>query len=131
MFLITLKIVQLGHTVWDEHLWVLNAIVCGRGDYFVWIDVLVYIYDFLSLSVGVSEHGALKRRRRWTTGSAQQSNMCGTLPCMFWIFLSICQKQDSLSLGPIQPSSPSIQELHGQIVSHSLMLSLPPSLSIH
>ena len=46
-------------------------------------------------------------------GDEQQSNLRGTLPCMFWIFFSVCQKHNSLPLGPIQPSSPSTKELHG------------------
>ena len=51
-------------------------------------------------------------RRRWATGSAQQSNNCEIMPCICCIiFLGLTQTQQLL-LGPIQPSSPTIKELH-------------------
>ena len=46
-------------------------------------------------------------RRRWTTVSAQQSNMNGMMPCLCWIF-RVCHKHNSLL---IKPSSPSTKEL--------------------
>ena len=48
--------------------------------------------------------------RRWATGSAQQSNNYGIMPCMCCIiFLGLT---NSFLLGPIQPSSPTGKELH-------------------
>ena len=49
----------------------------------------------------------LRHRRRWTTGSALQSNMYGIMP-----FLGVWDKHNSLPLGPIQSSSPTNNELH-------------------
>ena len=51
--------------------------------------------------------------RRWTTGLAQQSNMCGMLPCMYCIICWVWHKHNSLPLGPIKPSSPFSKELDG------------------
>ena len=36
------------------------------------------------------------------------------MPCMCCIIFGICHKHNSLDLGPIQSSSPSTKELHGQ-----------------
>ena len=51
-------------------------------------------------------------RRRWTTGSTQQSNRYGILPSMCFIIFLIRQKTQQLTTWPIQPSSPT-KELHG------------------
>ena len=54
-------------------------------------------------------------RRKWTTGAVQHSNMDEILLgmcCKF--FFRFVQKHNSLPLGPIQPSTPSIKDLHGQ-----------------
>ena len=52
-------------------------------------------------------------KRRWTTGSAQQSNMCVIIPCMCSIFLGAWHKHNSFLLGQIQPWCASNKELHG------------------
>ena len=52
-------------------------------------------------------------RRRWTTGSAQQSNIYGMMPFICWIIFWVCHKHNSFPFGPIQPSSPFNKELHG------------------
>ena len=57
----------------------------------VWIQPLAFVYPWRSTY----------SRRRWTTVSAQTSNMYGILPCSAAVFL------------PIGPSSYSNKELHG------------------
>ena len=57
--------------------------------------------------------------RRWATGSAQQSNNYGIMPCMCCIiFLGLT---NSFLLGPIQPSSPTGKELHDPGQHHTIM----------
>ena len=51
-------------------------------------------------------------RRRWATGSAQQSNNFGIMPCMCCIIFWVYHKHNSFLLGLIQPSSPNTKELH-------------------
>ena len=51
---------------------------------------------------------------RWSTESAQQSNMYGMLPYMCCRIFGILYKHSSLPVGSIQPSSPSTKQLHGQ-----------------
>ena len=53
-------------------------------------------------------------RRRWATGSAQQSSNNGIMPCMWCIIFWVLHKHHSFTLGPIQPSSPNTKELHGR-----------------
>ena len=45
-------------------------------------------------------------RLRWTTGSAQQSNNYGNMPCMCYVQFWVLHKHNSFLIGPIQPSSP-------------------------
>ena len=70
--------------------------------------------DYLLAGRKVHEFGMeLFSRRRWTTGSAKQSNMYGIMPCMCCIIFWVCHKHNRLPLEPIQPSSPSTKQLHG------------------
>ena len=55
-------------------------------------------------------------RGSWTSGSAQQSNMYGMMPCKWCIYFWGSRgwyKHNSLPLWPIQPSSTATKELHG------------------
>ena len=56
-------------------------------------------------------------RRRWTTGSAQQSYVNGMIPCMCCIIFLVCQIHNNFPLGPIQSSSLSIKEFHNLTVA--------------
>ena len=66
--------------------------------------------------------------RRWATGSAQQSNSYGIMPCMCCIiFLGLTQTQQ-LFAWPIQPSSPATKELHDQPIYVSFLHMSPSHL---
>ena len=56
-------------------------------------------------------------RRRWT---AQKPNMYGMFPCVCCIFFLVFYINNSLTLGPIQPSFPSTKELHGSSLVQTL-----------
>ena len=50
-------------------------------------------------------------RRRWPTGSVQQSNMNGMMPCMGCIIFEGFTKTQQLTTWAIQPSSPTAKAL--------------------
>ena len=51
-------------------------------------------------------------RRRWITGSAQWSNMCGMFLCACWVNLSVIHNHNDLKIGPTYScSSPSTKQL--------------------
>ena len=84
---------------------------------------------FQSLSLFCPLSMELFSRRRWTTGSSQQSNMYGMLPYMCCIILLGCHKNISLPLGPIQPHLPLLpKELHASVIPLYLALSYAPSI---
>ena len=59
----------------------------------------------------------LLSRRRWTTGSAQPSNMNGIMPCMCCIiFFGGVDLNTHSPIQPIQPSSPTTKELNGSML---------------
>ena len=77
-----------------------------------------HLLTYLQLAANVSMISSsssmeLFSKRRWPSGLAQQSNMYWIMPCMCCIIFWARYKHNRFLLGLIQPSSPSIKELHG------------------
>ena len=95
-----------------------NSIWAPSYVYLIFFDQEPNSYSFALDYIGMRRRGGTTTlamevfsRRRWTTVLAQQSNMNGMMPCIYWIIFGVWHKHNSLQLGPMQPSSPTTKKL--------------------